>query len=92
MRRIALCLLLAGCATSGDDLKSLTTAEVCYRGATRPEDRQAAAEEIRRRNDDCSQHTAEIDRLREEDIRSSRMGTGGAAGMRQGGMGGMGRY
>jgi len=92
MRRIALWFLLAGCASTGDDLKSLSSAELCYRGATRAEDRQAAADEIRRRNDDCSRHTAEVDRLRDEDIRSARQGTGGAPGMRQGGMGGMGRY
>ena len=87
MRRIALCLLLAGCAsTGGDDLKSLSTAELCYRGATHPEDRQAVADEVRRRNDDCSTHAAEIERLHDEDVRNARMGTGAAPAMRQGGM------
>ena len=82
MRRIALCfLLLAGCASAGpQDLQKMSIAEVCYLGALEPQSRQMAADEVRRRSEDCSKHADEIAKLRDQE-------QGGAAGM-MGGMGG----
>jgi hypothetical protein len=97
MRPIALSLvLLAGCAVTPPDYTRMSTAEVCYRGAMREEERKPAADEVRKRNENCADHMAEITRLREAEARESQMGggVGSNPGMRQGGMGGggMGRY
>ena len=94
MRPVAPCLLLAACAISPPDYSRMSTAEVCYRGAMREEERKAAAEEVRKRNENCANHMAEITRLREAELRDAQMGgSGNNPAMRQGGMGtGMGRY
>ena len=90
MRPIALSLvLLAGCATAPPDYGKLSTAEVCYRGAMHEQERAAASEELRKRNDNCANHMAEIEQLREAELRNAQMGggVGSNPGMRQGGMG-----
>jgi hypothetical protein len=96
MRPIALSLaLLAGCAVTPPDYSKLSTAEVCYRGAMHEDERAAASDELRKRNDSCADHTAEIERLREAEVRDAqaRGGAGNNPAIRQGGMGtGMGRY
>jgi hypothetical protein len=53
-----------------------------------------AANEVRRRNDDCAKHKAEIDRIRDEEIRAGATDVGGVQGAvgRQGSGMGMGRY
>ena len=95
MRPIALTLLLAACAATPPDYSRMSTAEVCYRGAVHDEERNPAAEEVRKRNDNCANHMAEITSLREAEVRNAQMGVGVGSNpaMRQGGMGtGMGRY
>ena len=95
MRYIPLCLAaLAGCASvTPESLLRMPTAEVCYLGMVEPDKQQMAADELRRRNDDCDRHKAEIDRIRDQEARAgAQPGTGGMPGQgRQGGMG-MGRY
>ena len=67
---LLLCLpLIAACASS-TDLKKMSTAEVCYAGMVEPDKQQAAFDEVRRRNDDCSKHSAEIDKIRELEARA----------------------
>jgi len=89
---LLLCLpLIAACASS-TDLKKMSTAEVCYAGMVEPDKQQAAFDEVRRRNDDCSKHSAEIDKIRELEARaggspSGANVTGGAAKSGGGGMG-----
>ena len=97
MRYIPLCLvLLAGCATqvTPESLQRMPIAEVCYLGMVEPDKQQMVADEVRRRNDDCAQHKAAIDRIREQEARAAAE-SGQASGVqgpqRQGSMG-MGRY
>jgi hypothetical protein len=96
MRPITLSLLLlVACAVTPPDYSRMSIAEVCYRGAMHEEERKPAADEVRRRNDNCANHMEEITRLREAEAREAQMGggVGSNPGMRQGGMGtGMGRY
>lgn len=95
MRYIPLCLiLLAGCAgVTPQSLQRMPIAEVCYLGMVEPDKQQMAADEVRRRNDDCAQHKAEIERIRDQEARAGgQVDTGGMQGQqRQGGMG-MPRY
>ena len=87
-------VLLAGCATkvTPESLQRMPIAEVCYLGMVEPDKQQMAADEVRRRNDDCAQHKAEIDRIRDQEMRAGATDVGGVQGAgRQGGMG-MGRY
>lgn len=90
MRQIPLLLLvLAGCATTADDLRKMPTAEVCYIGMTEPEHRQMADAELKRRNDDCISHRAEIANIQAQ---QARLGGGAAVeGLPQPSSGGMGR-
>ena len=97
MRTIPLALvLLVGCATkvTPESLQRMPIAEVCYLGMVEPEKQQMAADEVRRRNDDCAQHKAEIDRIRDQEMRAGATDVGGvqgaAAARPSGGMG-MGR-
>jgi len=99
MRTIPLALvLLAGCATkvTPESLQRMPIAEVCYLGMVEPDKQQMAADEVRRRNEDCAQHKAEIERIRDLEIRAGGTDVGGAAGVQgsaarpSGGMG-MGR-
>jgi hypothetical protein len=97
MRTIPLALfLLAGCATmvTPESLQRMPIAEVCYLGMVEPDKQQMAADEVRRRNDDCAQHKAEIDRIRDQEMRAGATDVGGVQGAgaaRQGGGMGMGR-
>ena len=96
MRLIAIsAAVLAGCASvTPQSLQRMPIAEVCYLGMAEPDKQQMVADEVRRRNEDCSRHTAEINRIREQEARSAAE-SGQASGMqgqaRQGSMG-MGRY
>src|SRR6202008_1018806 len=65
MRYIPLCLvLLAGCASvTPESLQKMSIAEACYLGRVEPEKQQMVNDEVRRRNEDCAQHKAEIDRI-----------------------------
>jgi hypothetical protein len=89
-------LLVAGCATTPQDLHSMSVAEVCYLGVVQPEKRQMALDEVARRNDDCRNHAAEIAQIHDAQMRAQTGGlTQGSGAMRSGGMGmggGMGRY
>jgi hypothetical protein len=95
MRYVPLCLvLLAACATqvTPESLQRMPIAEVCYVGMVEPDKQEMAANEVRRRNDDCATHKAEIDRIRSEEVRAGATDVSGMQGSgRQGGMG-MGRY
>ena len=97
MRTIPLALVLvAGCATkvTPESLQRMPIAEVCYLGMVEPDKQQMAADEVRRRNDDCAQHKAEIDRIRDQEMRAGATDVGGVQGAcaaRQGGGMGMGR-
>lgn len=95
MRYIPLCLVvLAGCAgVTPEKMRSMPIAEVCYLGMVEPDKQQMAADEVRRRNEDCAQHKAEIERIRDQEMRAGGTDVGGggaqgAAGRPQGGMGG----
>ena len=97
MRYIPLCVVvLAGCAgVTPDKMKTMSIAEVCYTGMVEPDKQQMAADEVRRRNEDCAQHKAEIDHIREMEMRAGGSDTGSAqnaAGRPQGSGMGMGRY
>lgn len=95
MRCIPLCLVvLAGCAAvTPETLRGMPIAEVCYLGMVEPDKQQMAADEVRRRNEDCATHKAEIDRIRDQEMRAGAADVGAQQGGtgRQGGMG-MGRY
>ncbi len=96
MRYIPLCLLLlAGCASvTPEKMRSMPIAEVCYVGMVEPDKQQMAADEVARRKEDCAQHKAEIDHIREMEMRAGGSDTGGAQGAAarpQGGGMGMGR-
>ena len=97
MRYIPLFLVaLAGCAAvTPEKLRGMPIAEVCYLGMVEPDKQQMAADEVRRRNEDCAQHKAEIDRIRDQEMRAGAdvggvQGSGAAAARPSGGMG-MGR-
>jgi hypothetical protein len=98
MRYIPLCLVvLAGCAgVTPEKMRSMPIAEVCYLGMVEPDKQQMAADEVRRRNEDCAQHKAEIERIRDQEMRAGGTDVGGTAGVQgsaarpSGGMG-MGR-
>lgn len=97
MRCAIVCLVLvAGCATTPADLKKMSTAEVCYIGMVEPEKKAMTDAEIQSRKEDCEKHTAEIDKINDQEMRASRIGgavgdaTPKAAGMTGGGSG-MGR-
>ena len=97
MRYAPLCFaVLAGCASvTPQSLQRMPIAEVCYLGTAEPDKQQMANDEVRRRNEDCSQHTAEINRIRDQEARAAAESGQGAAtpgqAPRQGSMG-MGRY
>jgi len=94
MRYIPLCLVvLAGCASvTPESLQRMPIAQVCYLGMVEPDKQQMVADEVRRRNDDCDKHKAEIDRVHDQEMRAGATDSGGAQGTsRQSGMG-MGRY
>ena len=86
-------LLLAGCASvTPESLQRMPIAQVCYLGMVEPDKQQMVDNEVRRRNEDCSRHQAEMDRIRDREMRAGATDSGGTQGMgRQGGMG-MGRY
>jgi len=96
MRLIAIsAAVLAGCASvTPQSLQRMPIAEVCYLGMAEPDKQQMVNDEVRRRNEDCSRHTAEINRIREQEARAAAE-SGQASGVqgqaRQGSMG-MGRY
>ena len=95
MRYVPFCLfVLAGCASvTPQKLQGMPIAEVCYLGMVEPDKQQMVNDEVGRRNEDCSRHTAEIQRIREQEMRAggaTDVGSVQGAG-RQGGMG-MGRY
>ena len=88
MRSILLVpLLLAGCAgLTAESLQRTDTAQVCYIAVTQPENRTLAEAELKRRNANCQEHTAEVRRMLEDDARMKTEGVStGAA--RSGGMG-----
>ena len=95
MRYIPLvALLLAGCAgLTTESLQRTDTAQLCYIAVTQPENRALAEAELKRRNANCQDHTAEVRRMLEDDARMKTEGM--SSGMsRPGGMGmggGMGR-
>ena len=97
MRYAPLCFaVLAGCASvTPQTLQRMPIAEVCYLGTAEPDKQQMANDEVRRRNEDCSRHTAEINRIRDQEARAAAESGQGAAtpgqAPRQGSMG-MGRY
>jgi len=97
MRYAPLCFaVLAGCASvTPQSLQRMPIAEVCYLGTAEPDKQQMANDEVRRRNEDCSRHTAEINRIRDQEARAAAESGQGAAtpgqAPRQGSMG-MGRY
>ena len=97
MRLIAIsAAVLAGCASvTPQSLQRMPIAEVCYLGTAEPDKQQMANDEVRRRNEDCSRHTAEINRIRDQEARAAAESGQGAAtpgqAPRQGSMG-MGRY
>src|SRR2546427_12143332 len=86
-------LFIAACATSNTtDLKRMSTAEVCYFGMVEPEKQQMALDEVRRRDDDCSKHSAEIAKIRDLETRAGGNATGAnptesGGAQRSGGMG-----
>ena len=95
MRLIAIsAAMLAGCAgVTPQSLQKMSIAEVCYLGTVEPDKQQMTEAEVRRRNDDCDRHKAEIDRIRDQEIRAGATDTAGTQGMgRQSGGMGMGRY
>src|SRR5437763_2919404 len=72
MRYIPLCLVLAGCASvTPQKLQGMPIAEVCYLGMVEPDKQQMVNEEVGRRNEDCSRHTAEINRIRDLEARAA---------------------
>ncbi len=73
MRYIPLCLVvLAGCASvTPEKMRTMSIAEVCYLGTVEPDKQQMVNDEVRRRNEDCEQHKAEIDRIRDVDARAA---------------------
>ncbi|HET7362439.1 MAG TPA: hypothetical protein VFJ70_02585 [Burkholderiales bacterium] len=94
MRYIPFCLVvLAGCAVTPEKMRSMPIAEVCYTGMVEPDKQQMAADEVRRRNEDCAKHKAEIDQIRDQEMRAGGDIGGVPTTGRQsgGGMGGMGR-
>ena len=97
MRYAPLCFaVLAGCASvTPQSLQRMPIAEVCYLGMAEPDKQQLVADEVRQRSEDCSQHTAEINRIRDQEARAAAESGQGAAtpgqAPRQGSMG-MGRY
>ena len=93
MRYIPLCLVLAACAVTPEKLRGMPIAEVCYLGMVEPEKQQMAADEVRRRNEDCAKHKAEIDRIRDQEMRAGATDMGGmqGGGARPSGGMGMGR-
>jgi len=63
-------LLLAGCAgLTAESLQRTDTAQVCYIAVTQPENRTLAEAELKRRNANCQEHTAEVRRMLEDDAR-----------------------
>ena len=55
---------LAACAsTSPKELEGMSTADVCYVGLTQPGMGAIAGAEIQRRNEDCSNHVAELTQM-----------------------------
>src|SRR5437588_6903412 len=88
-------LLVAACAsTSATDLKRMSTAEVCYLGATQPEHQKIVDAEIEARKANCNDHLAEMQKMRDMEMRAGRMGEGIGDATPKGGTssgGGMGR-
>ena len=97
MRYVLLCplLVIAACAsTSASDLKRMSTAEVCYLGATQPEHQKMVDAEIEARKANCNDHMAEMQKMRDMEMRAGRMGEGVGDATPKGGTssgGGMGR-
>src|SRR2546425_8749235 len=97
MRYVLLCPLfvIAACAsTSASDLKRMSTAEVCYLGATQPEHQKMVDAEIEARKANCNDHMAEMQKMRDMETRAGRMGEGVGDATPKGGTssgGGMGR-
>jgi hypothetical protein len=88
-------LFVAACAsTSASDLKRMSTAEVCYMGATQPEHQQMVDAEIAARKANCNDHMVEMQKMRDMEMRAGRMGEGVGDATPKGGTssgGGMGR-
>jgi hypothetical protein len=95
---------LAACAsTSPKDLEKMSTVDVCYMGMMEPEKQAAVDAEMARRKEYCQDHTAELKKMADLEMRAggsgpqgtdaarSAPGMGGASSNTGGGMGG-GRY
>lgn len=62
-------LLLAGCTTVTPEMMAGgRTAEVCYLGAVRPELREMATNELRRRGHNCENHLNEIQMIHQQQM------------------------
>ena len=72
-RVVLLCAACAACATAADELRPLSTAEVCYLGVTQQyEYRRAADAELKRRGEKCEDHRDEILAIHERAIDAAR--------------------
>ncbi len=94
-------LAIAACAsTSPKDLEKMSTIDVCYLAMMEPDQKPLAEAEIRRRNANCDQYTAELKKMAEQEMRaggsapqsSTDTAKSGGFGSPSGGTGGMGRY
>src|SRR5215472_6014609 len=91
--------VLAGCAsTSAKDLEKMSTIDVCYFAMMEPDQKAMAKAEIRRRNANCDQYSAELKKMADQEMRAGGSGPStsdaakAGAGTMGGGTGGMGRY
>ena len=90
-------LVLAACASnSPKDLQKMSTLDVCYEAMMEPDKKPMAEAEIRRRNTNCDQYSAELKKMAEQEMRAGGSGpqagdAAKAAGAQSSG-GGMGRY
>jgi hypothetical protein len=67
---MALLTVLASCASSPQELRDLSTAEVCYLGITKRVEGPVAGAEIQRRNEDCGSHIDEVEKLANYELRA----------------------
>ena len=70
-------IALAACASAPQDLESMSAAEVCYVGLTRPGMGPSAGAEIQRRDEDCGNHVAELTQMADYEKRAGGPGIKG---------------
>ena len=87
MRYAFLLLLVTLGACAAADMTKMSALDVCYTRAVDEDNKAKAEAEIARRRIDCSQYTAEIKKMHEQEQRAGM--TGGAIGDAQPKSGGM---